>query len=71
MCWCISQEREYPGRVSGTDMHNPDFAALAVAYGGHGETVVTTAEFARTSTSNGHTLSAGVSGRGRFSAVCE
>ena len=42
----MHQEREYPGRVSGTDLRNPDFAALARAYGGHGETVVTTAEFA-------------------------
>ncbi|MBO6716881.1 MAG: thiamine pyrophosphate-binding protein [Rhizobiaceae bacterium] len=42
----MHQEREYPGRVSGTDLINPDFAALARAYGGHGETVVTTAEFA-------------------------
>ena len=39
------QEREYPGRVSGTSMSNPDFAALAVAYGGHGETVETTEQF--------------------------
>jgi acetolactate synthase-1/2/3 large subunit len=41
----MHQEREYPGRVSGTDLTNPDFAALARAYGGHGETVETTAEF--------------------------
>lgn len=42
----MHQERQYPGRVSGTDLHNPDFAALARAYGGHGETVVRTADFA-------------------------
>ncbi|MEO9338158.1 thiamine pyrophosphate-binding protein [Mesorhizobium sp. SB112] len=42
----MHQEREYPGRVIGTDLRNPDFAALAVAYGGHGETVETTADFA-------------------------
>jgi acetolactate synthase-1/2/3 large subunit len=42
----MHQERDYPGRVSGTELHNPDFAALAVAYGGHGEVVTTTAEFA-------------------------
>lgn len=42
----MHQERTYPGRVSGTDMANPDFAALARAYGGHGETVRATAEFA-------------------------
>jgi acetolactate synthase-1/2/3 large subunit len=42
----MHQEREYPGRVSGTDLHNPDFAALARAYGLHGETVERTADFA-------------------------
>ena len=42
----MHQEREYPGRVSATDLKNPDFAALARAYGGHGETVTATAEFA-------------------------
>jgi acetolactate synthase-1/2/3 large subunit len=42
----MHQEREYPGRVSGTDLRNPDFAALARAYGGHGETVEKTADFA-------------------------
>jgi acetolactate synthase-1/2/3 large subunit len=41
----MHQEREYPGRVSGTQLHNPDFAALAKAYGGHGEAVGTTADF--------------------------
>jgi acetolactate synthase-1/2/3 large subunit len=42
----MHQEREYPGRVSGTGLHNPDFAALAQAYGGHGEVVEKTADFA-------------------------
>jgi len=42
----MHQERDYPGRVSGTDLVNPDFAALARAYGGHGETVERTADFA-------------------------
>jgi acetolactate synthase-1/2/3 large subunit len=42
----MHQEREYPGRVVATDLRNPDFAALARAYGGHGETVETTADFA-------------------------
>ena len=42
----MHQEREYPGRVSGTQLVNPDFAAYARAFGGHGETVRTTAEFA-------------------------
>jgi acetolactate synthase-1/2/3 large subunit len=41
----MHQEREYPGRVSGTDLKNPDFAALARAYGGHGETVEKTEDF--------------------------
>ncbi|MBN7762865.1 thiamine pyrophosphate-binding protein [Nitratireductor aquibiodomus] len=42
----MHQEREYPGRVSGTSINNPDFAALARAYGGHGETVEKTEAFA-------------------------
>lgn len=42
----MHQEREYPGRVSGTDLFNPDFAALARAYGGHGEVVERDADFA-------------------------
>jgi acetolactate synthase-1/2/3 large subunit len=41
----MHQERDYPGRVSGTVLHNPDFAALARAYGAHGETVTETAQF--------------------------
>jgi acetolactate synthase-1/2/3 large subunit len=42
----MHQEREYPGRVSGTSLHNPDFAALSKAYGGTGEVVTRTEEFA-------------------------
>jgi acetolactate synthase-1/2/3 large subunit len=42
----MHQERHYPGRVSGTTLHNPDFAALARAYGLHGEVVASTGEFA-------------------------
>ncbi|KAA0981248.1 thiamine pyrophosphate-binding protein [Pseudomonas sp. ANT_J28] len=42
----MHQERNYPGRVSGTELHNPDFAALAQAYGLHGEVVTATSEFA-------------------------
>ncbi|MFO1324272.1 MAG: thiamine pyrophosphate-binding protein [Burkholderiales bacterium] len=42
----MHQERNYPARVSGTDLVNPDFAALARAYGAHGETVAATDEFA-------------------------
>lgn len=39
------QERQYPGRVSGTTMENPDFTALAKAYGYHAERVNRTEEF--------------------------
>ena len=42
----MHQERKYPGRVSGTDLANPDFAALAWAYGGHGEVVERDEDFA-------------------------
>ena len=42
----MHQEREFPGRVSGTELANPDFAALAKAYGCWSETVETTADFA-------------------------
>ncbi|MBI1772362.1 MAG: thiamine pyrophosphate-binding protein, partial [Burkholderiales bacterium] len=42
----MHQEKEFPARVSGTELHNPDFAALARAFGGSGEIVNTTAEFA-------------------------
>jgi acetolactate synthase I/II/III large subunit len=41
----MHQEREYPGRVSGTMLTNPDFAALARAYGLHSETVERTEDF--------------------------
>jgi acetolactate synthase-1/2/3 large subunit len=40
------QERAYPGRVSGTSLTNPDFARFIEAFGGHGEVVTATAEFA-------------------------
>ena len=42
----MHQEREYPARVSGTDLANPDFAALGRAYGAWAETVESTAAFA-------------------------
>ncbi|CAM3105339.1 Thiamine pyrophosphate-binding protein [Sphingomonas antarctica] len=42
----MHQEREYPARVSGTALSNPDFAALARAYGAHAETVEATGDFA-------------------------
>ncbi len=41
----MHQEREYPARVHGTALDNPDFAALARAYGAHGEIVERTADF--------------------------
>ena len=41
----MHQEREYPGRIANTGLRNPDFAALARAYGAAGETVNKTAEF--------------------------
>lgn len=41
----MHQEREYPGRVSGTDLFNPDFAALARAYGWAAERVDGTEAF--------------------------
>ena len=42
----MHQEREYPGRVSGTSLRNPDFAALGRAYGAWAATVETTEQFA-------------------------
>jgi acetolactate synthase I/II/III large subunit len=41
----MHQERAYPGRVSATTLRNPDFAAYATAFGGHGERVESTEEF--------------------------
>src|SRR3984893_10535130 len=42
----MHQEREYPGRVSGTSLRNPDFATYACAFGGFGVTVEKTVDFA-------------------------
>jgi acetolactate synthase I/II/III large subunit len=42
----MHQERDYPGRVYATALQNPDFAALARAYGAHGELVERTEDFA-------------------------
>ncbi|KIT18008.1 thiamine pyrophosphate-binding protein [Jannaschia aquimarina] len=42
----MHQERHYPGRVSGTELVNPDFAVLARSYGGKGWTVTEQASFA-------------------------
>lgn len=41
----MHQEREFPGRPSATRLANPDFAALARAYGCWAETVETTGDF--------------------------
>ena len=43
----MHQEREYPGRVTATELRNPDFAAYARAFGGFGVTVEKTADFAK------------------------
>ncbi len=42
----MHQERDYPGRVSATDLRNPDFAAYARSFGAWGATVTKTEEFA-------------------------
>jgi acetolactate synthase-1/2/3 large subunit len=41
----MHQEREYPGRTSGSDLYNPDFAAFARAFGWRGEFIARTEEF--------------------------
>ena len=41
----MHQEREYPGRVSGSDLFNPDFAAFARAFGWRAETLDSTVQF--------------------------
>ncbi len=43
----MHQEREHPGRISGTELKNPDFAALARACGGYGAKVARTEDFAK------------------------
>lgn len=42
----MHQEREYPGRISATQLRNPDFVALARAFDAHGELVERTEDFA-------------------------
>jgi acetolactate synthase-1/2/3 large subunit len=42
----MHQERNYPDRPIATDLTNPNFAALARAYGAHGDVVERTADFA-------------------------
>jgi acetolactate synthase I/II/III large subunit len=41
----MHQERDYPGRVVATQLHNPDFVAYALAFGGYGALVEKTADF--------------------------
>ena len=41
----MHQEREYPARVSGTELSNPDFAMLGQSFGAWSATATTTAEF--------------------------
>jgi len=42
----MHQERTYPGRISATQLKNPDFCGYAQVFGGHGERVTRTEEFA-------------------------
>jgi acetolactate synthase-1/2/3 large subunit len=42
----MHQERDYPKRISATELNNPDFVKLAEAYGGWAERVETTDQFA-------------------------
>ena len=41
----MHQEKHYPGRVIGTELHNPHFAAFARSFGALGEIVEDTAQF--------------------------
>jgi acetolactate synthase-1/2/3 large subunit len=41
----MHQEREYPGRTHATELANPDFVALARAFGAHAERVGRSADF--------------------------
>ena len=41
----MHQERHFPGRIVGTDLVNPDFAAFAQSFGAHGENVERTDQF--------------------------
>jgi acetolactate synthase-1/2/3 large subunit len=43
----MHQEREYPGRLSATDLKNPDFAAMARSFGCHAETLHDSGDFAQ------------------------
>jgi len=41
----MHQEKHYPGRISATQLKNPDFRGYAEVFGGHGERVESTEEF--------------------------
>jgi acetolactate synthase-1/2/3 large subunit len=41
----MHQERDYPGRISATELRNPDFPAYARAFGGFGISVERTEDF--------------------------
>jgi acetolactate synthase-1/2/3 large subunit len=43
----MHQERRFPGRVSGTDLQDPDFVALAHSFGAYAERVESTDAFAQ------------------------
>ncbi|MEM9097269.1 MAG: thiamine pyrophosphate-binding protein [Pseudomonadota bacterium] len=42
----MHQERDYPDRISATEIHNPDFVKIGEAYGMHSERVEATGQFA-------------------------
>src|SRR5205807_10255256 len=68
----MHQERRFPGRVVGTSLKNPDFAALIRAYGGVGAVVAPAEEFARGFEGGGGLGGAGVLGCGEDPGlVCE
>jgi len=56
----MHQERDYPNRTSFTDIENPDFVALAKAYGFHAEKVTETADFAAAFTRAAQSTSGGL-----------
>jgi acetolactate synthase I/II/III large subunit len=41
----MHQERDYPGRISATELRNPDFPGYARAFGGFGVSIERTEDF--------------------------
>jgi len=41
----MHQEKRFPGRISATGIHNPDFVAMAQSFGAYGELVESTGQF--------------------------